>query len=59
MSWYPKNLVVCPRCGTWFTTPIDCLGHRRNKPNCEPSKRSLAAAKASAARWAKVKQGNA
>lgn len=30
MSWYPKELVRCYRCGRSFSTPIDLAEHRRS-----------------------------
>ena len=30
MSWYQKETVTCPKCGRGFSTPIDCLEHRKH-----------------------------
>lgn len=35
MSWYPKELVTCYRCGRRFSTPIEKLEHDRNE-QCIP-----------------------
>lgn len=30
MSWYPAEMVRCPRCRSRHSTPIDKLNHQRN-----------------------------
>jgi len=29
MSWYPTDLVLCPKCRSRFSTPIDMLEHKK------------------------------
>lgn len=30
MSWYPKDITKCPKCGKQFSTPIEQFNHRSN-----------------------------